>query len=238
MSLPIIPRAEFLIKNQLLPGGQVTLRPMTVGSETTLLQIKDSKDVDQIMTGVKQVLKDCIVDGLPPGQYPISFIEFMFMKVVSKSSGEVRDLAFICKNNVDDKECGHKNDVKLDLDQISIQPEEGFKNVFTIHGDIGIKMRMLSLDDASKLKEEATMAETIAAHVDCIFEGDKVWSRADVSDEEILGFVKSMSLEMREEIVNDFFSKMPSLKHTIKFKCPSCGHDHSVELEGLKDFFG
>ena len=38
--------------------------------------------------------------------------------------------------------------------------------------------------------------------------------------------------------IKDFFETMPTLKHTVKYKCTTCGEDKETTVQGLNSFFG
>ena len=37
--------------------------------------------------------------------------------------------------------------------------------------------------------------------------------------------------------IQDYFEAMPKLTCDVKFTCPSCGHENTVRVEGLSNFF-
>ena len=43
-------------------------------------------------------------------------------------------------------------------------------------------------------------------------------------------------LEQLEKIA-EFVNSMPTLSHKEKFKCEKCGHENTLALRGLQDFF-
>jgi len=57
----------------------------------------------------------------------------------------------------------------------------------------------------------------------------------DVSKEELTGFIDSMT-NQQFELVGEFLKNIPSMKKEVNFTC-ECGHDNTVTLEGLQDFF-
>mgnify|MGYP001287206574 CR=1 FL=1 len=40
------------------------------------------------------------------------------------------------------------------------------------------------------------------------------------------------------EKISDFYESMPTLKHTVKYKCLTCGEDKETTVQGLNSFFG
>jgi hypothetical protein len=40
------------------------------------------------------------------------------------------------------------------------------------------------------------------------------------------------------EKIEDFFTNLPKLSEKIEMTCSKCGFHHTIEVEGLENFFG
>ena len=57
-----------------------------------------------------------------------------------------------------------------------------------------------------------------------------------LSDEEIDKFINSLTNQQLEKITQ-FVQSVPTLYHEQKYICKKCGHENTLELKGLQDFF-
>ena len=72
--------------------------------------------------------------------------------------------------------------------------------------------------------------------MDTIFNGEDAWEAKDYSAQERLDFVQQLNSQQYKKVEN-FFSTMPKLSHTIEVVNPNTKEKGSVVLEGLADFF-
>ena len=77
----------------------------------------------------------------------------------------------------------------------------------------------------------------IASCIDKIYTNEEVWVAADCTKKEITEFLESMNSSQFKKI-EEFFTSMPKLSHTIKVKNPETKVESEVVLEGLASFFG
>ena len=81
------------------------------------------------------------------------------------------------------------------------------------------------------------MFEMLANTVHQVYEGDKIQSAGDYTKEELHKFLESLDSKAYRKI-NEFFDTMPSLKHTAKYTCKTCGEEKETTIQGLESFFG
>lgn len=244
MALPSIPVSHFTIKKSDFIKKNITMRPFLTGEETILLRVKDSEDQDEIMTAMKQVVNQCIVEPkeVTASNVPSFILELMFLRLRQNSNGEIVPLEYKCKNEVfvtstEKKECGTTIKIDLDLRNSDVAVPEGHRNVFGVGGGLGIKLNYPSLEIAESLEDQQDWTETIAALIESVYSGDEVWLAKDETKEELMKFCSGITTKVRQEIQTDFFEKMPVVKSKLTAKCPGCGHVHEIELEGLQDHF-
>ena len=106
----------------------------------------------------------------------------------------------------------------------------------------GIKVESLPTFIKSNFdfKDENAMDQSfklIASCVDKIYTDEEVWVAADCTKKEITEFLESMNSSQFKKI-EEFFTSMPKLSHTIKVKNPNTKVESEVVLEGLASFFG
>ena len=163
----------------------------------------------------------------------------MFLNIRGKSVGETIDVNIICP---DDEKTSVK--VEIDLDDIKVQKTEGHTNKVQLDKNLMMELKYHSLDEFIKnnfdFKDENAMEQSfklIASCIDKIYTDEEVWVAGDCTRKEITEFLESMNSQQFKKI-EEFFTSMPKLSHTIKVKNPNTKVESEVVLEGLASFFG
>ena len=106
-----------------------------------------------------------------------------------------------------------------------------------------MEMKYPSLDQFIKsnfdFKEDNNMDRSfdlIASCIDKIYNEEEVWSTADCTKKEVVGFLEQMNSAQFKEI-EKFFETMPKLSHTVELTNPKTKKKSTVVLEGLSSFF-
>ena len=73
--------------------------------------------------------------------------------------------------------------------------------------------------------------------VSSVYQGEKVYERIDLNDDDLDTFINSLAAEQFGQL-QQFFITMPKLKHEVKFKNPKTKKMNTVTLEGLASFIG
>jgi len=238
MPLPKIATPKYELE---LPstGETIQYRPFLVKEEKLLLIALESEDTKQITTAIKTVIKNCILSkGIKVESLPTFDIEYLFLNIRGKSVGEEIEVNIICPDD-GDTQVG----VKINLDDIQVQKNEGHTNRIKLDDSIMMEMRYPSLDQFIKnnfdLDDKNAMDQSfdlIGSCIDKIYTEDEVWSAADVTKKEISDFLESMNSSQFKDI-EKFFETMPKLSHTIKVTNPVTQVESEVVLEGLASFF-
>ena len=134
--------------------------------------------------------------------------------------------------------------VVIDLDDIQVSKTEGHTNKVKLDKDLMMELKYPSLEEFIKsnfdFKDENAMDQSfklIASCVDKIYNAEEVWAATDCTKKEITDFLESMNSSQFKKI-EEFFTSMPKLSHTIKVKNPNTKVESEVVLEGLASFFG
>ena len=219
---------------------EINYRPFLVKEEKLLVHALESEDTKQITTAIKAVLKSCVLTkGIKVELLPTFDIEFLFLNIRGKSVGEQIDVNVICP---DDEKTSVK--VVIDLDDIKVQKTEGHTNKVQLDKNLIMELKYPSLDEFIKnnfdFKDENAMEQSfklIASCIDKIYNEEEVWVAGDCTKKEITEFLESMNSQQFKKI-EEFFTTMPKLSHTIKVKNPETKVESEVVLEGLASFFG
>ena len=219
---------------------EINYRPFLVKEEKLLVLALESEDTKQITQAIKAVLKSCVqTKGIKVESLPTFDIEYLFLNIRGKSVGESIDVNIICP---DDEKTSVK--VEIDLDDIKVQKTENHTNKVQLDKNLMMELKYPSLDEFIKnnfdFKDENAMEQSfklIASCIDKIYTDEEVWVAGDCTKKEVTDFLESTNSQQFKKI-EEFFTSMPKLSHTIKVKNPNTKVESEVVLEGLASFFG
>tara|TARA_R100000353_G_C6472040_1_gene186856 strand:- start:215 stop:934 length:720 start_codon:yes stop_codon:yes gene_type:complete len=220
-------------------GKKIKYRPFLVREEKILIMALESEDSKQITNSVIDILNACILTkGIDINKLATFDIEYLFLNVRSKSVGETIDVLITCP---DDNTT--KVETKIDIDTIKIKKDRKHKDIIKIDDNISIKFKYPSMDsfiennfESNEKSEVRNTLDMITSCMDVIFNEEESWNASESTKKELEDFIDQLNTKQFKQI-EDFFSTMPKLTHSIKVKNPNTGVESSVILEGLAAFF-
>jgi len=234
-----LPKLDTPTYSLVLPstGQEVKYRPFLVKEQKLLMMAQESKEKTNIMETMSNIISSCTFNTINPNQVPLFDIEYIFLKIRSKSVGETQEVRVLCP---DDGETYTK--VKVNLDEIEVQLTEDHSNEIHLTDKIKMIMKYPQLKDMKGLDSIDTtqMEQIFAVMKHCVWEvhdKDKVYNRVDITDKDIEDFIDSFDNQQLESIVK-FFETMPKIRHLIKVTNPKTKVESEVILEGLESFLG
>ena len=234
MALPVLNNPNYEME---LPstGEKIEYRPFLVKEQKILMMAMESEDVSAQSKAVVDIIKNCTFGAINDKveTLPTFDIEYMFLRIRSKSVGETVELIITCQ---DDGET--KVPVNVNLEDINVVKTEGHDTTIMITDKIGLTMRYPTMKqlmsyDMSKI---TTMEGTFKVINDClenVFDENEVYE--EMNSKELQEFIEQMTTEQFQK-VSEFFNTMPKLKHTLKVKNPNTGVENEVVLEGMQSF--
>ncbi len=223
-------------------GKKIKYRPFLVREEKVLILALESQDVRQITNAIKATLKECIMTrGVKVDDLPTFDIEYIFLNVRGKSVGEAIELVVTCP---DDEETTVP--VKVYIDEIKITKDKKHKQEINLDGNLKLKMKYPSLNefiknnfdfddnDSSSVQQSF---DIVASCIDMVYDSDEVWAASDCTKKELTEWVETLNSKQFKQI-EEFFTTMPKLSHTMKVTNPKTKVESEVTLEGLANFFG
>lgn len=241
MTLPKIEHPISLIYIHSL-DREVKFRPFLVKEEKILLIVKESKNPEEIRLAIKQIIQNCVCEPLNIDALPLFDIEMIFVKIRARSVGETVKLKYNCQVDVDGQPCNTDTDYVLDLSKVKYEMSEGHNNTIMITGDMGIKLKYVTLEEVGTINEEdlkepfAEFLIMVMNNIECVFNKETVWKPEDLPKEELEDFVNNLTVEHIEHI-KDFFRTAPRVVLEDSMKCKKCGYEHTIHSEGLISFF-
>jgi ribosomal protein L44E len=230
MPLPVLETPTY---NLVVPSTKKKLkyRPFLVKEEKILLIAQESESENQILQAVKDIIESCTFSKIDVNKIPMYDLEYIFLKIRSKSVGEVISFQLKCE------ECGEYNKVELNLEDVEVQfPDEQIDPNIELTDSVGITLKPINLSDITKSKGKDAISEALMSSIDSIYDSDNVYSASTCSKKELDTFVDSLTHQHLEKI-QKYLLNQPTLKHTIEYTCEKCGHKNSYELSGLQSFF-
>ena len=220
-------------------GKTIQYRPFLVKEEKLLVLALESEDTKQITTAIKAVLKSCILTkGIKVDHLPTFDIEYLFLNIRGKSVGEELEINITCP---DDEET--QVPITINLDDIKVEKKEDHTKQIKLDGNIMMEMKYPSLNefiktnfDPNDKNQMEQSFDLIGSCIDKIYTQEEVWATEDCTKKEMTEFLESMNSSQFKEIEN-FFTSMPKLSHTVKVTNPKTKVKSDVILEGLASFF-
>ena len=218
-------------------GKTVKYRPFLVKEEKVLLMALEAKDEKQVITGVKDLIKNCVISRIKVDQLPSFDLEYLFLKIRAASIGELITLTVTC---LDDNET--KVEAAINIENVEVFKPEGHSTKIMFDDTTGLIMKYPSMQqfiDREFLQKEIKTEEIydfIAGSIDQIFDGDEVYDSTTTTKKEFRTFVDGLTTKQFEKI-QQFYTTCPKLSHTFKVVNPNTGKDSEYTIEGLQSFF-
>jgi hypothetical protein len=238
MALPVLETNTFELT---LPSSEVTVkyRPFIVKEEKILLQAMESQEQKQIVNALKNIVSVCTFGQLNVDELPTFDLEYVFLKIRSKSVGEIANLKILCP---DDKKT--YADVEVDLSTVDVHVDDEHRNTIVVDEDKKISVLMkyptlASVDPTKDYSKQDTKAlfSVISDGIYQIIEGETIHQAKDYTKEELDKFIESISSASFKKI-QKFYETMPKLMHEVEVENPKTKVKSKITLSGLSDFFG
>jgi len=237
MALPVANTAKYELT---LPSQQKTVsyRPFLVKEEKILLMAMESGNAGEMLTAVKDIVKNCTFGEIVAEEYPMFDIEYVFLQIRAKSVGEIAKIKVLCP---DDKKTYVNTEVDLSKVEVYVDDDHANNVILDESRKLGVVLKYPSLKDVNenmmtgKIKLDE-MYDMITNAIETIYEGEKVYQAKDSTKEELREFVDNLTADQMKNL-NKFYNTMPRLEHKIEVENPNTGVKSEVVLKGLADFF-
>tara|TARA_Y100000114_G_C11644562_1_gene271006 strand:+ start:42 stop:761 length:720 start_codon:yes stop_codon:yes gene_type:complete len=239
MPLPTISTPTYELT---LPSSnrKIKYRPFLVKEEKILIIAMESQDTKQIARAVKDVLTKCILTkGIKVEKLSTFDIEYLFLNIRGKSVGEQIEVMVTCP---DDEKT--QVPMSINIDDIKVHSEDSHSPNIKLDDTYTLKMKYPSLtefiknnfDNLEKLDVNDTF-DLIASCIDQVYTEEESWSHQECTKKELNDFVESLNSN-QFKMVENFFTTMPKLSHTVKVINPNTKVESEIKIEGLQSFFG
>jgi hypothetical protein len=233
MNLPTIDVPIYEIKI-LSKDEPVKYRPFLVKEKKILMMAAESKNADAAYLAIKQIVNNCTFEKIDIENIAIFDLEYLFLKIRSKSIGENAEFKFVCEK------CN--NDIKssINFDDIEIKKNSNNHKKIMINDNVGIMMKYPSIKVEKIIQESEKISETdikiILNCVDYIFDKENIYYAKDANPKDLQNFIENLTEQQYSKIEN-FFKTLPKLEHEIIYKCSKCNNSGKFIVNSLYDFF-
>ena len=217
-------------------GEDLQFKAFTVKEEKILMIAAESQDMTQVVDSLKSVIVNCMIGEIDVDSLAIFDLEYLFLKLRSKSVGETAKIGIKCKT------CEHQNTVEVSLDDVEVHKDPEHLNIIKITEEIGLEMKYPTFDGVKDFQDDANIEDIInmvARSIKSVYTGEEVIDMSEEAHEDVVAFLEQFTSEQFQG-VQIFFTTMPKVQHDVEFTCANeeCpAPDNEVKLEGLADFF-
>ena len=212
---------------------KVNYRPFLVKEKKILMTAAESKELNAAYLAIKQIVNNCTFGKIDVENLALFDLQYLFLKIRSKSIGEVAEFKFECPK------C--KNDVNaaINFDEIEITKSPDHERKIMITDKIGIVMKYpnMSIEKVIENAEGRELDNKILINcIDYVFDENQIYYAKDTPVQELENLIDSLT-EQQMKKIEKFFATLPKLEHTIEYRCNSCQHQGNYLVEDLYGFF-
>jgi len=231
-----LPKIEHPTFDLTLPASKqvVKLRPFLVKEEKILLIAIQSEENAEIVSAIKQVINNCIMEGdVDIETLPTIDIEYMFIKLRARSVNNIIKLTY--RDLEDDK----KYNVEVNLDEVEVRHNPEHTTKLIINKMLTIEMKYPRVSITNELASINTSTDfffnVLKSCIDKINYDKNTYLVSESTIEELDDFLNSLDVNAFEKL-QKFFITMPKLHYEVKYT-NSLGNERVIVLSSLTDFF-
>jgi hypothetical protein len=232
MSLPKIEKPIFELS---LPstGETIQYTPFSVKEEKILLIAQESKDPEQAILAVKQIVNNCLINK---NVEDLAMFDLEYVLLTLRSKSVDNNVKFAIK----DPDTKETIELELDLTDIKVSTDDRHSKELRINDSYVLYMRYPTISEFSTMILNGTnkVGANFKIMVKCmekLVSEDEVYKFSDFTDEEINEFLESLESDVIKKL-KLFFDTIPKLRHEIKYT-NSNGTNKTFVIEGMESFF-
>lgn len=237
-----LPKIDVPIYDLKVPStGQVMkVRPFNVKEEKLLLMAVESKKADDIISTVKQIINNCVIESeVDINKLPFFDIDYIFIFLRAKSIGDSVDIVLTCNNETENGICGNRIASKLDISKVDMIKEETLTDDIKLDKTKGVKLKYPNYATMKRIEYGNPVdikTNIIINSIDYIYDKNGIYSSKDHSKEELKEFVESLTEENYKKM-EAFVDNFPTFAVVLEEDCDKCGFHHRVRYTDFNDFF-
>lgn len=230
-----LPKIDLPIMELTLPSNseKVNYRPFTVKEEKILLMAQESNDPVQEILAAKQIVNNCLIDK-DVTTLPMFDLEYVLLSL--RSASVDNKISFQIK----DPDTEETIPLEIDIQELEIKRYDGHTNEIRINDDYVLFLKYPTIEEfvlLSSMEANDPMGDyaVLCSCIDKLASDDEVYEFSEYTQEEIDGFMESVTTDVINQI-KTFFETMPRLKKEVKYT-NSNGDEKTFNVEGMRTFF-
>lgn len=230
-----LPKIDLPLYELTLPsnGKKIQYRPFTVKEEKILLTAQQSKDPDQIVTAIKQIVNNCIVE-YDIDKLALFDLEYLLINIRSKSVDN--NVEF----EIEDPDTKEKIKLVLNLENVKVYRDDKHTNQISLDHTWTLFLKYPTIDDFAEIIKKNELSpeksyEILISCIDKIASENAVMGFKDFTKKQVDEFIDSLHADVTKKI-KTFFDTMPKVRHEMPYK-NSKGEDKVFTIQGTQSFF-
>lgn len=230
-----LPKIDMPIYELTLPstGNKLQYRPFTVKEEKILLTAQQSKEPDQIIMAVKQIVNNCILE-YDVNKLSLFDLEYILINIRSRSVDNKVEF------EIEDPDTKEKVKLVLNLEDVKVHTDENHTNKIMVDSNYTLFLKYPTIDDFSEIVKKNDLSpeksyEILISCIDKLASVDEVYNFKDFTKKQIDEFIESLHSDVAKKI-KTFFDTMPKVRHDIHYK-NSNGDERVFTIQGTQSFF-
>ena len=212
---------------------KIKYRPFLVKEQKILIIAMESKDENQILEAIKNILKNCIISRLKIDDLALFDVEYLFLQIRARSISEELKLSVTCPDDG-----VTKVEVSFLANDVEVHFPEGHTKIIKLDKDITLEMRYPNLAYFATVnftEGDVDPYDLVAQCIKRVYVGEE--DSGTFTFKEARNWVDTLTASQFDKI-QEFFNTMPALRHTLNVRNPKTKVENKVVIEGLVSFFG
>lgn len=228
MALPkvVVPTFDVTLPHN---GEVIKCRPFLVKESKILTLAVEAEEKLGMLSACKQVVGNC-VEGLDVDALPLYILQWLFLKIKEKSTGEHQSLDLVCGT------CNNKIGYEMSVNSFEMvgNTEETNRKILLTE-TTGMMMKYPSAEVQVNF-ENMEDVDILINCIEYIFDDEEMTKPDEDNKEQIVEWVDSLPLEAYA-MAEDFLSDLPTIAHNIEYDCPKCNEHNQIIINGYEHFF-
>lgn len=230
-----LPKIDLPMYELTLPSNnkKIKYRPFTVKEEKILLTAQQSKEAEQIVLAIKQIVNNCIIN-YNIDDLSLFDLEYILISIRSKSVDNSVEF------EIEDPDTKEKIKLVLNLDQVKVHRSEKHTNKIVLDDTYTLFLKYPSIDDFTEILKDTEMSseksyEILMSCIDKLASEDEVYNFKDFTKKQVDDFIESLHADTIKRI-KEFFDTMPKVRHEMTYT-NSNGEEKVFTIQGTQSFF-
>ena len=178
-----------------LPSTEETIkyRPFLVKEQKLLLLAQESENKKEMLDAISQIIENCTFGKINSKEAYVFDVEYVFLQIRRKSIGDKITLNLLCNDDGITRV-----PTEIDLNDVKVEIGDNHTNKIQLTDDVQLIMtypRIYTIDSISS----DNSYDIVVKCVHQITEGDKIYERVDMSDEDLEKATKAQLVAKIEE---------------------------------------